>query len=444
MNIIIIGGVAAGMSAAAKIRRLKRDWTIRVYEKTGYPSLGACGLPYFIGGFTNDPEVLIARTLSKIIEDGIDMRTGHEVTGIDPSNKQVTVKHIDTGETFTDHYDKLLIASGVSPVIPPFENASLENIHTVKSYDDGIILKSKLSSSNIKETVIIGAGFIGLEMAEALKHRGKNVRVIQLDKRVLPDTFDGEISEIIEKELVSQNIALHTGERVLGFSGSCGVEKVITDKGTYPADLVIIAAGVKPNTAFLGNTGLELLSNGAVKTDNQCRTNIEDIYAAGDCAAVYHMTAGTHMNIPLGGLANKAGRTAGDVICGGSAKLDIVLGSAAVKVLDIEAGRTGITEQEALKYQIPCKSVYISDKDHPASFPGQENIHVKLVYSVPDGRFLGGQVAGKQGAVLRTDVLAAAIAGGLTVRQLGILDLCYSPPFSKPWDALNIAGYVAD
>ncbi len=443
MKIIIIGGVAAGMSAAAKIKRLKREWEVTVYEKTAYPSLGACGLPYFIGGFVDDPGVLIARSYEKILRDGIDMRIQNEVIALDPKAKQVGVKNLVTGEIFTDHYDKLMIASGASPVMPPFKNALLENIHFVKTYEDGITLKAKLGDSSIRNTVIIGGGFIGLEMAEALKNRGKAVQLIQLDDRVLPDAFDKEITDLLEKELVSQGIKLHVSEKVLEFSGTGRVEQVITDKGKYPADLVIVAAGIKPNTAFLKDAGLAMLPNGAIKTDNRCRTNVEDIYAAGDCAAVHHLTAGTEVYAPLAGIANKAGRITGENLCGGDAAVESILGSAALKLMDLEAGRTGITENDAIKYGIPYECVFVTDKDHPVSYPGQKNIDVKVVYSPSDGRLLGGQVAGGQGAVLRTDVLAAAIAGNMKIKQLGLLDLCYSPPFSKPWDILNIAGYTA-
>lgn len=443
MRIVIIGGVAAGMSAAAKAKRIAKEANVVVYEKTDVVSFGACGLPYFVGDFFSDKNNMIARTAEKFREKDILVNIHCEVISVDVKSKKLHVKNTNTGEVFEDHYDQLMIATGASVIMPPIENVHLENVFTLKSMEDGIQLKEAGFSDDNKEIVVIGAGYIGVEVVEAMKQLSKNVRLIQLDQRILPDSFDKEITDLMEEELIKSGVELHLGERVVAFKGDSKVTEVITDKGAYKADIVVISTGVRPNTAFLENTGIEMLDNGAIIINEFGQTNIEDIYSAGDCATVYHLVREENVYIPLATTANKIGRVVGENLAGQRNSFQGTLGSAAIKVLDLEAGRTGISENEAIKKGINYKTVFISDKNQTDYYPGQSDIHIKLIYDAETKVVLGGQIIGKKGAVLRVDVLATAIFNKMTTNQLGMLDLCYAPPFSRTWDVLNVVGNVA-
>ncbi|MCG8444557.1 MAG: CoA-disulfide reductase, partial [Hyphomicrobiales bacterium] len=311
MKIVIIGGVAAGMSAAAKAKRMAKDAKIVVYEKTDVVSYGACGLPYFIGDFFSNKNRMVARTAEQFEESGIEVKINHEIIGVNVHTKTVLVSKLATREVFEDSYDQLMIATGASPIIPPIENVSLENVYTLKSIEDGIRIKEAVMDAKNKEVVVIGAGFIGIELVEAIKKSGKNVHLIQLDERILPDSFDQEITDIMEKELASHGVHLHLKETVKALKGDSKVTGVITDEGAYQADVVIISTGVRPNTAFLQNTGIEMLKNGAIIINEFGQTNLENVYAAGDCATVYHLIKEENVYIPLATTANKIGRIIG-------------------------------------------------------------------------------------------------------------------------------------
>lgn len=444
-KIIIAGGVAAGMSAASKAKRLNRELEITVYEKTDMISWGSCGLPYYVGDFYQDSERMIAKPLEQFNKEGISVKMGHEIIGADAVKKEVTVKNLATGEVFTDSYDELIVATGASAVKPPIKNIDLENVFTLKEFRDGIVLKKAMLLPENQKVVIIGAGYIGLEAVEAAVHLGKEVRVIQLGERVLPDSFDKEITDIMEEELSShEKVTLNLKEAVTEFAGIDGkVTEVVTDKGRYPADIVILAVGVRPNTQFLKDTGIETLRNGAIVIDGRGRSSIEGIYAAGDCASVYHKVKKENVYIPLATTSNKIGRIVGENMAGMDKEFKGTLGSAAIKVLELEAGRTGISEEEAKKMGINYKTVFMEDKNQTSYYPGQEDIYIKIIYDADTKVLLGGQIIGKKGAVLRVDVLASAIDRGMTTEELAYLDLCYAPPFSLTWDPLNVAGNLA-
>lgn len=446
MKIIIIGGVAAGMSAAAKASRLNKEAKITIYEKTEIVSWGACGLPYYVGDFYESPNNMIARPVEKFIESGMDVRINHEVLSVDPIKKIVSVKNLLTNEILEDSYDKLMVATGASAILPPIKNIKLKNVFTLKEYVDGIELKKEALKTENQNIIIIGAGYIGIETAEAMKNLKKSsIRIIQLSDRILPDSFDVEITDILEEEMKShENIHLHLSETVLEFVEKDGkIAKVITTKGEYEADIVVIATGIRPRTEFLKGTGIETLGNGAIIINESGETSIKDIYSAGDSATVYNIVRKINMYIPLATTANKIGRVVGENLAGIPTKFKGTLGSAAVKVIDFEAGRTGITESEAIKDGLNYKVVFIKDKDHTNYYPGQEDIYVKIIYDAESRIILGGQMAGKRGAVLRVDTLATAIYSKMTVDELGMLDLCYSPPFSRTWDVINVVGNVA-
>lgn len=444
MRIIIIGGVAAGMSAAAKLKRLKPDYEVVVYEKTDVVSFGACGLPYFVGGFFDNPNEMIARSPKKFKESGIDLKTFHEVIDLYPSSKKVTIKDLKNNTTFEDTYDKLMIATGASSIIPPIDNIYLENVSTLKTMDNGIQLKTLLEKEENKNIVIIGAGFIGLEAVEAAIKLRKKVTIFQLENRILPNVFDKEITDILEAEVRNHNVDLRLGEAVSKLVGNKKVEKVITSKGdTINADVVIIATGVKPNTEFLKNTNIDMLPNGAIIVDEFGKTSIPDIYAAGDCGTIKNIITNEDTYIPLATGANKLGRIVGENLADKNIPFQGSLGASCIKVMDMEAASTGLTEATAKKLGINYKTTFISDYNQTSYYPGRNKIYVKLVYNADSKVLLGGQVAGFKDSVQRANVLSAAIFGKLTTDQLGMLDLCYAPPFSRTWDVLNVAGNVS-
>lgn len=443
MRVVIIGGVAAGMSAAAKLKRMKPDYEVVVYEKTDVVSFGACGLPYFVGGFFDDPQNMIARAPEKFVESGIDLKIFHEVTSIDTDSKKLKVQDVKNGEIFEDSYDKLMIATGASSIIPPIKNVKLENVSTLKSLDDGIKVKELMNRDEIKKVAIIGAGFIGLEAVEAAKKLGKEVVVFQLEDRILPQVFDKELTDILEEEIKNHNVDLRLQEIVSELVGEEKVKKVITNKGEYDADLVIIATGVRPNTAFLKDSKVNLLPNGAIIVDEFGKTSVEDIYAAGDCATIKNIVTGQDSYVPLATGANKLGRIVGENLAGANNSFQGSLGSSCIKVMDMEAASTGLTEVQAEKLGIKVKSKFISDFNQTNYYPGRNKMYVKLVYDADTKVILGGQVAGYKDAVQRCNVIAASIFGKLTTSQLGMLDLCYAPPFARTWDILNVAGNVS-
>lgn len=446
MKIIIVGGVAAGMSAAAKAGRLNKEAEIVVYEKTEIVSWGACGLPYYVGDFYQDPNNMIARPVHKFIEAGMNIKIKHEVIGVDTEKKEITVKNLITGEVFTDNYDKLMISTGAHAIMPPIKNITAEGVHTLKDYTDGITLKQEMMKEENQEIIIVGAGYIGIEVVEAAKHLGKkNIRLIQLGDRVLMESFDKEITDVMEAEIRShEGIHLHLEETVLEIIEENGkVVGVKTNKGEYKADLVVVATGVRPNTAFLKDTGINMLPNGALVIDKHGKTSIDSIYSAGDCATVYHLVRKENVFIPLATTANKIGRVVGENLAGVETEFKGTLGSAAVKVMDLEAGRTGVTEKEAANMGINYKTVFVKDKNQTNYYPGQEDIYIKLIYNADTRVLLGAQIAGKKGAVLRVDTLAAAIYSELTVEEIGMMDFCYAPPFARTWDVMNVAGNVA-
>lgn len=446
MKIIIIGGVAAGMSAAAKAGRINKDAKITIYEKTGVVSWGACGLPYFVGDFFSDSSVMIARAAEDFIKSGMDLRINHEVISVDPEKKVIKVKNLNNGAIFEDSYDKLMISTGAHAIIPPIKNAALENVSTLKDFTDGTTVKNIVMSDDIQNIVVIGAGYIGLETVEAMNHLNKkSIRIIQHSERILTESFDSEITDIFQAELLSyKNISLHLNESAIEFKDVNGkVSEVVTSKGTYPCDLVIIATGIRPNTAFLKDTGINMLPNGALIIDNHGRTSIDSIYSAGDCATTFHLVSKQNVYIPLATTANKIGRVVGENLAGLDTEFNGSLGSACVKIMRMEGARTGITEMEAKRLGFNYKTVFIKDKNQTGYYPGQHDIWVKLIYDADTRVILGGQIAGKKGAVLRVDTLATAITCKMTVDDLGMLDLCYSPPFARTWDVLNVAGNVA-
>lgn len=443
MKLVVIGGVAAGMSAASKLKRVNKDAQAVVYEKGGFLSYGACGLPYYISGENNDYTKLIARTREQFAERGIETFLHHEVVKVVPDKKQVMVKDLLNNRLFIDDYDKLMISTGTVPIIPPLPGIELNNIHVLKTLEDGMKIKEASNHSEVKDVVIVGGGYIGLEVAEAMRQLGKNVRVIELSERILK-TFDQEITDVAEEELKKHDIHLNLGEKVEGFIGSERVEGVKTNKGTYRADLVILSIGVKPATKFLEGSRIALADNGAVIIDREMRTNMKDIYSAGDCAQVYHKVMEENTFIPLGTNANKCGRIAGSNIAGSRNKYVGTLGSAAIKIFDLELGRTGLSEIDVQNLAIDYTTTFVKSVNHPRYYPKQTPIWIKLICDKKTKRILGAQAIGNEGVVLRIDVFAVAIHNNMSADDLGMTDLCYAPPFAGVWDAIHIASNAVE
>jgi NADPH-dependent 2,4-dienoyl-CoA reductase/sulfur reductase-like enzyme len=444
-RLIVIGGCAAGMSAASKARRVNPDLEIVVYEKTGFVSYGECGLPYYVSGLVDGHNKLVARTPEQFAERGIEVYLRHEITEIVPENRRLRVKNLDDGESWYEGYDKLVIATGGRPaLLPGFSLGDLSGVFVVRALEDGIAIREFIRRERPGRAVIVGAGYIGLEMAESFHVLGLETTVIGRPPQVLK-RFDPEMAKLVQEELESQGIQLSLGDEVKALEGDAQgqVRRVVSSKGTFEADLVLLALGVRPNVALAKEAGVALGETGAIATDTQMRTNLPDVFAAGDCAEAYHLITSRGDYIPLGTTANKQGRVAGENAGGGQAEFKGVVGTAITKVFDLYAALTGVSEKEAraLGYAVESTTIKASSRAH--YYPGGGPMHVKLVVEESSGRLLGGQIVGGEGAGPRIDVLAAALHKEMTVGELSRLDLAYVPPMAPVWDPLLVAANVA-
>lgn len=440
MKVIIIGGIAAGMSAAAKLKRMSPNDEVIVYEKGDIVSFGACGLPYYAGGFFDDSNEMIARTAEEFRKTGINLFTNHEVLEVDFDNKKLRVKDLIQNMIIEESYDKLMIASGASSIIPPIKGIDSENVLTLKSMDDGNKLRALMENENLKRVTVIGAGFIGVEAVEAAKKRGKEVTVVQLQDRILAEVFDEEITNLLEEEIRKHDVNLLLDETVMEITTAGKATNIKTNKREFETDIVIVATGFRPNTAFVKNEKLEMLKNGAIVVDKYGRTSIEDVYAAGDCATINSVITNKPVYVPLATGANKLGRIVGENLAGANNEFQGSLASSCIKVMDMEAARTGLSEKEVKALGFDYKTKFITDMNHTSYYPGQTKIYVKLIYDAHTKVIYGGQVAGYKDAVQRCNVIATCIFAKMTTAQLGMLDLSYAPPFSRTWDVLNISG----
>lgn len=443
MKVIIIGGIAAGMSAAAKFKRMSPNDEVIVYEKGDIVSFGACGLPYYAGGFFDDSNEMIARTAEEFRKTGINLFTNHEVLEVDFDNKKLRVKDLIQNMIIEERYDKLMIASGASSIIPPIKGIDSENVLTLKSMDDGNKLRALMENENLKRVTVIGAGFIGVEAIEAAKKRGKEVTVVQLQDRILAEVFDEEITNLLEEEIRKHDVNLLLDETVMEITTAGKATNIKTNKREFETDIVIVATGFRPNTAFVKNEKLEMLKNGAIVVDKYGRTSIEDVYAAGDCATINSVITNKPVYVPLATGANKLGRIVGENLAGANNEFQGSLASSCIKVMDMEAARTGLSEKEVKALGFDYKTKFITDMNHTSYYPGQTKIYVKLIYDAHTKVIYGGQVAGYKDAVQRCNVIATCIFAKMTTAQLGMLDLSYAPPFSRTWDVLNVAGNVS-
>ena len=443
MKVIIIGGVAAGMSAAAKLKRMAPSDEVIVYEKGDIVSFGACGLPYYVGGFFEDENEMIARTPEEFRKSGIDLFTNHEVIEVDFNNKKVKVKDLIANIVKEESYDKLMIASGASSIIPPIKGIDGDKILTLKSMEDGKKARELMESNEINRVTVIGAGFIGVEVIEAAKHRGKEVTIVQLQDRILAEVFDKEVTDLLEEEIRKHDVNLLLEETVVELQNENGEITVKTNKREFKTDMVVVATGFRPNTSFLNPNEIEMIKNGAIVVDKFGRTSVEDVYAAGDCATINSAITNKAVYVPLATGANKLGRIVGENLAGENNSFQGSLASSCIKVIDMEAARTGLSEKEVAALGFDYKTKFITDMNQTSYYPGREKIYVKLIYDAHTKVIYGGQVVGYKDAVQRCNVIAACIFGKMTTEQLGMLDLCYAPPFSRTWDVLNVAGNVS-
>lgn len=447
-RLCVVGGVAAGASAAAKARRANPTWDVHLFEQGSHISYGACGIPYLIAGLVRRPEDLIARRPEQFEQQGVHVHLAHRVTEIEPGNGRVRVADLAGPEERWEGYDALVLATGASPIRPGFPGIDLAGIHTLRTLEDGVALLRALEATP-RRAVIVGGGYIGLEMAEALRARGVEVTVVELATQVML-SLDAEMAGLVEQEVRSHGVDVQLGNAVEGFAGRGRVERVLTQRGTLGADLVVLAIGVRPEVSLASAAGVELGSTGAVAVDERMHTSVEGILAAGDCAEARHRVTGRPAWIPLGDTANKQGRIAGqnavepaETRVGDQARFGGVVGTAVAKVFDLTAARTGLTAREAREQGLSASVTRVKAPSRAHYYPGGSPIHVQLVLEEGSGRLLGGQLVGREGVAKRVDVLAALLHMGGDLDDLAGLDLSYAPPYSPVWDPLLVVANVA-
>ncbi|WP_240376185.1 CoA-disulfide reductase [Bacillus piscicola] len=435
MDFVIIGGDAAGMSAAMQIVRSDIEATVTTLEMGNFYSYAQCGLPYIIGGAVKNTESLIAREVSTFREKyGIDARVFHQVTAVDTGEKKVIGTNLERDEPFEIHYDKLLIATGGSPVIPNWPGRNREGVHALKTIPD--IEKITADLKRVNDVTIIGGGYIGLELAENLVESGRHVRMIERNNRIAK-MFDEDMTDLIHEEAQKNGVELCLEESVQSLNGGTRVETVVTDNHFYDTDMVLVATGIKPNTDFLENTGIIRQNNGAIQVNRYMETNVQDVYAAGDCATQYHRIKEKDDYIPLGTHANKQGRAAGLNMAGKPKAFQGMVGTSILRFFDLTLAKTGLSEQEASAMRFPYKTVTHNGSNIAGYFENKKNLRMKIVYRTDTNVVIGGQVIGEEGADKRIDVLATALFHRMTIDDFEDLDLSYAPPFNSVWDPLQ-------
>ncbi len=444
-KVLIVGGVAGGASAAARLRRLDEAAEIIMFEKGGYISFANCGLPYYIGGEIKDKTSLYLQTPEGFaLRFNIDVRVFSEVIEIRRDIKSVVVRDMRSGETYSETYDKLVLSPGAEPVRPPIDGIkNSDKIFTLRNIPDALRIKEYIDSADIHDAVIVGGGYIGVEMAENLCLAGLNVTVVEMQDQVIaPLDFDmaAEVSRYIEEN----GVKLMLKTSVVSVMEKEGKLNITTDRGLIIADIIILAVGVRPETEIAKKAGLETGINGALVTDEHMCTSDPDIYAAGDAVEIREYVSGRRAVIPLAGPANKQGRTIADNICGIDSRYEGSQASSVLKVFDMTVAATGINEKTAKRLGFDYDKVFTYSPDHATYYPGAANMSVKTIFDKKTGKILGAQIVGFNGSDKRCDIMATAIRFGATASDLAKLDLCYAPPYSSAKDPVNMAGYVIE
>lgn len=434
----IIGGVAAGMSAAAKARRVNPQLDIKVFTDNSYISYSSCGLPYYIGDIIKNHDSLIARTVEDFARQGTQVITGSRAVKIDSRQKQILLEDLSGSRSWTEEYDRLIIATGARPVRPSLAGAELKGIFTLRNIQDSQAIKAYLKEYQPKHAVVVGAGYIGLEMVENLLAYGCQLRVIEKAPQILTN-MDPDLAEIVHSYMEKQGISVLTNSTLTGFQGRDRVNEVTVGSHTFPADIVILSMGVLPNSEIAAQAGIELGTGRAIRVNGRMETNQPGIYAAGDCATVWHLISEQEVYFPMGTTANKQGRVAGENAAGGNATFKGILGTGISRIIDMEVSRTGLSEQECKNLGIAHISRTIKSRTRVPYYPDAGLIWVKLTVEPDSRQQLGGQIVGFSGAGKRIDTIAAALASRCKIDDLYNLDLAYSPPFSPLWDPVLTA-----
>lgn len=445
MKIVIVGGVAGGATAAARLRRLDETAEIVVFERSGFVSYANCGLPYYIGGVIEDQEELTLQTPESFYERfRVQMKVRHEVTAIDRSAKTVTVRNLATGEVFQESYDKLLLAPGARPTQPALPGVGLDRLFTLRTVEDTLRIRRFVDTQHPKSVVLAGGGFIGLELAENLRERGLDVTIVQRPKQLMTP-FDADMAALIHREVRAHGVRLALGHTVEGFAESeGGVQVLLKDEQPLQADMVILAIGVTPDSRLAAEAGLELGLKGSILVNDRMQTSDPDIYAVGDAVQVNHFVAGQPALIALAGPANKQGRIAADNMAGGDSRYKGSQGSSVLKIFDLTAAATGLNEAAARRAGLDVEAVVLSPMNHAGYYPGGRVMTMKVLFERRTGKLLGAQIVGSDGVDKRIDVLATAIRAGMTAADLTELDLAYAPPYSSAKDPVNMAGYMME
>ena len=447
-RLVVIGGDAAGMTAASRARRRRDlvDLEIVAFERGPYTSYSACGIPYFVGDLVTDIDELVARTPDEHRRNGIDVRTGHEVIGIDVDRRRVRVREVSAdGKGERDEpFDQLVVATGAVPYRPDVPGIDTDGIFGVQTLTDGIAVRRAIDDRGPDRAVIVGGGYIGLEMAEALVRRGLEVALIDRTEQPMAATLDSDMGALVAKALRAVGVTLHMGEPVAGFDAEGGtVRAVRTTRRTLPADVVILGTGVRADSRLAGDAGIAIGDTGGIVTDARMQTSVDGVWAAGDCVESVDLVTGRRGVVALGTHANKQGRVVGINATGGDVRFPGVIGTAASKICAYEVARSGITEREAGVAGIDVVSATIEATSRAGYFPGAEPITVKIVAARPSGRIVGAQIVGEEGAGKRIDVLATAIWNRMHVDEFASLDLSYAPPVAPVWDPVLVAARKA-
>ncbi len=445
MKVVIVGGVAGGATAAARIRRLDEQAEIVVFERSGFISYANCGLPYYIGGVIEDPEELTLQTPESFFSRfRVSMRVRHEVTAIHPDKKAVSVTDLETGEVFEESYDKLILSPGAKPTQPRLPGVGLNKLFTLRTVEDTFRIKAYISENHPKSAVLAGGGFISLELAENLRELGMDVTIVQRPKQLM-NPFDADMASFIHSEMRRHGVKLALGHTVEGFEEKDGgVDVLLKDEAPLHADMVVLAIGVSPDTQLAQDAGLELGVKGSIVVNDRMETSVPDIYAVGDAVQVKHFVTGQDVLLSLAGPANKQGRIAADNICGGDSHYTGSQGSSVIKVFDMTAATTGVNETNAKKAGLDVDTVILSPMSHAGYYPGGKVMTMKVVFEKETYRLLGAQIVGYEGVDKRIDVLATAIRARLKATELKDLDLAYAPPYSSAKDPVNMAGFMIE
>jgi len=443
MRVVIVGGVAGGASAAARLRRLDERAEIAIYERGEHISYANCGLPYHVGGAIDRRNALLLQTPASMkARFAIDVHVRHEVIAIDRAKKTVTVRNLETGKTFDDRYDRLVLAPGAKPIVPKIPGIDHPRVLTLRNLADMDRILDTLEGG-AKRAVVVGGGYVGIEMTENLVHRGVSVQLVEMGAQVL--TFvDPDIAAYAHETLRAHGVELHLGD-ALASIGDCGSSVCVTlgSGRVVDADFVLLAIGVAPEVSLAREAGLDIGKSGAIVVDDRMRTSDESIFAVGDAVEVTHFVTRTAVRIPLAGPANRMGRIAASVICGLDARYDDTQGTGILKVFDRVIAATGAPSWTLRAAGIPFRTATIHAGSHASYYPGASTVHLKLLYDERDGGLLGAQACGHDGVDKRIDVLATAIRHHATVYDLEDYELAYAPPFGSARDPVNVAGFVA-